>query len=78
MPSINKKQRENIGKSFLLHIFITTFVSLCCISCTKTDAQKKEFIQKNLQKTNEKVAKKYGELVIPDFVKDGDILNKIQ
>lgn len=55
-------------------IFLQSLLAcaLCCISngCAKSNDQKKAFIENNQAKTNAKVSKKYGELVIPDFVKN--------
>ncbi|GEM_PF-5087331 len=46
------------------------FVALIFSSCVKTNEQKKDFIAKKQTKTNKEIAEKYGELVIPDFVKN--------
>ena len=48
------------------------FLSVILLSCVKSNEKKREFIVKKQAKTNERVAKKYGELVIPVFVKEGD------
>ena len=45
---------------------------LATVGCVKSNDEKKVFIQKNQSKTNEKIAKKYGELVVPDFIKKGE------
>ena len=53
-------------------------IFLSCISCEKTEAQKKAFIQQNIKKTNEKVAKKHGQLIIPDLLNDENVLAEME
>ena len=54
---------KNIERIFVLCIMVFT---LCC--CVKDNKQKEEFIKKNIQKTNKKIEKKYGTIIIPDFL----------
>ena len=60
MSIINMK--KSISKiASIMFVFL-----LCC--CVKSNEQKTEFIQNNIQKTTNKIAEKYGNIIIPDFL----------
>ena len=64
-----KVLKKNVNHFFKIS---TLFFLLVIGGCVKSNAEKKEFIKQDQTKTNEKIAKKYGELIIPDFVKKGE------
>ncbi len=57
----------NIKNLFLLVISI-----FLVINCSHTKEEKKQFIEKKIQKTIDKNAKKHNELIIPQFLLDGE------
>ena len=58
--------------------FIRTFL-ICVLfvlltGCQKTNAEKITFIQRNIKKTDNKImAKQKNQLIVPDFLKNGEI-----
>ena len=72
-----KQNKKQLYKINLMNIFVAMSIVLSCVSCEKTEAQKKVFIQQNIKKTNEKVAKKHGQLIIPDFLSNENVLADI-
>ena len=74
---LTRQSKKHFFKLNLINLFVIINIALFSVSCEKTDAQKKAFIQKNIKKTNEKIAKKYGKLIIPDFISDEDVLAEI-
>ena len=48
------------------------FILSPAVGCVKSNDEKKAFIQKKQGKTNKEIAEKYGELVVPDFIKKGE------
>ena len=52
--------------AFLLSLVVSLF------GCVRSNQKKKDFIVRKQKTTNDRVAKKYGELVVPDFVKNGE------
>lgn len=72
-----KPNKKHLFKLNLINLFIIINIVLFGVSCEKTDAQKKAFIQKNIKKTNEKIAQKHGKLIIPDFLNDENVLTEM-
>ncbi|MEN9782294.1 MAG: hypothetical protein RL208_444 [Pseudomonadota bacterium] len=52
--------------------FVLTLFLLFASSCTKTVAQKEEFIKQNKHKTIGVVEEKYNTFVVPPFLKQND------
>ena len=58
--------------NYCFKILIMFFILSPAVGCVKSNDEKKAFIQKKQGKTNKEIAEKYGELVVPDFIKKGE------
>lgn len=52
-------------KHLLINILLILFLAN---GCSKNNDTKKEFIKKNIEKTNNRNISKHGELIVPDFL----------
>ena len=56
-------------RAFLICVLFVLFAG-----CQKTNAEKITFIQRNIKKTDNKImAKQKNQLIVPDFLKNGNI-----
>lgn len=53
------------------NIFLIFISVVFVANCSHTKGEKKQFIEKKIQKTIDKNAKKHNELIIPQFLLDG-------
>ena len=51
------------------HFFIIALFVFVVTSCVNTYEEKEKFTKKNIQSVNDKNAKKYGELIVPELAK---------
>ncbi len=70
--------RRMIRDVSLMRFLFLIFASCVFLtSCVSTNEEKKEFISKKRDETNNKVTKKYGKLIVPEFLKDDDLAKEV-